>query len=197
MPAWLLPLATSILSAGGALLSNKANRNMAERQMQFQERMSNTAAQRSVADYRAAGLNPALAYERSASSPGGATATMGDALNTGISSAMAARNMQQQLRIAREQHEENLRNTRADTTKKLVEGRLTELQQDLARQNYLFNAKLQPHLLTSNAAQAAAARYALPGLKNTAEVEEMLGKLSPGLSSAKTIAEIFKLMFKR
>lgn len=82
-PGWGTVIGAGVGLLGG-LLGNDASAKSAERQMQFQrdqanaqmafqERMSSTAHQREVGDLRAAGLNPILSVNRSgASSPSGA-----------------------------------------------------------------------------------------------------------------------------
>ena len=85
--------------------TNQFNAQQAQAQRDWQERMSNTQYQRAVDDMRAAGLNPALAYQQGgAGTPSGSTASgqvarlenpgapLGEAASGAIQSAISAYN---------------------------------------------------------------------------------------------------------
>lgn len=88
----------------GGVEANQASERVAREQMDFQERMSNTAYQRATADMRMAGINPALAYmQGGASSPSGAMATQNDVISPAVSSAMGAARLKKDMDLTTQQ----------------------------------------------------------------------------------------------
>lgn len=80
-------LAAGAQIAGG-IARNKQEREEAQRNRDFQERMSNTAYQRATDDMRMAGINPMLAFSQGgASSPSGSQASFEDVISPAVSSA--------------------------------------------------------------------------------------------------------------
>jgi len=70
--------------------ANRANRQLASRQMDFQREMSSTAYQRAMDDMRKAGLNPIMAYQQGgANTPAGATSTAQDPITPGVNSSIS------------------------------------------------------------------------------------------------------------
>lgn len=164
--------------------------------------MSSTSAQRAVEDYRKAGLNPALAYDRGASTPGGASTTLGDPVSAGVNSAQTAKALQQSMEIARHQSEADfaLKREQAGAARSAnvlgsSQAALADIQtQELKRVND-FNFKMQPHMRLQMIAQSLKEQYEVPGQKNTADFETKLGERTGlGINSAKLVMEIMKAM---
>lgn len=208
----ILPALATAASAGlswwtgrraekGVEQQNQAAAAEAQRNRDFQAQMSNTAVQRSVADYEAAGLNPALAYGHSASSPSGAVAPVGNPLEAGLSNARQThqaiqefRERSQRLKI--NQQDADIRRDIAGYQAREYDARnqvdvqhLSNLRWDerMKEQEWHFRQAAQPQDLRIRAADAALRELELPGKQNRADLHRIIGALSGSSTGAADI----------
>lgn len=192
MPAWLAPLISGVAATAGGLFQNSANRAEAQRNRDWQERMSSTAAQRSAKDYAAAGLNPALAYSRTAPMGGGAQASNEDVVGPGISSALGVQRMRADLALTKAQTEKTDAEAAVARSEAAVRGLGAilsgqpsymdeKMAERMARiRDFGQTGKLQPFELRIRELEKELLELKMPGARNEARLDETLGRLRPG-----------------
>ena len=195
------PLASAGLGLFGQYSANQANSAQAARQMDFQERMSNTSYQRAMADMRAAGLNPILAYRQGgASTPTGASAQMQNIVTPGMQALNSAQaykqsvaqtsnikaNTEKQIEEAQKAFvdsnvsEAQVHRTKAETDRiKAETRRIDEVTRNVRKQNVLFeyanaSARVRGEMIKEH-----------PWLKYIDVTTDFIGRALGGASTAK------------
>ncbi|AXH73122.1 MAG: DNA pilot protein [Microviridae sp.] len=178
----------------GANNQNNFNAEQAQKQMDFQERMSNSSYQRSKADAIAAGYNPMIAYlQGGASTPSGASAQGVNAAEAGITAGRSTQQnsslmSQQSAATSNLQSQTRLNSVTAEKTKADTLTSITAAQKNQA--DAAFAATSAKAVATRNKLQS----LEIPGAENMMKADKSwVGRnIKPWISSISNSAKAYK-----
>lgn len=192
----------SAMDVYGQTQTNEMNRQLARENRDWQEKMSNTAHQREVADLRAAGLNPILTAMggSGASSPAGSVATMENPFS-GIPHAVGTARQLQEVERQRVQQESELKDSQislnedqaalsrenaqlAATNREATAVGMAKTEEEIKTQKYV-----QENYLASMKAMAAQATQSLASAGHLSALRDaaILGTYTPEMLTARAI----------
>lgn len=193
MPAWLAPALGALGNIGSGFLgflgsrsANRASAKAAQAQMDFQERMSSTAYQRSMADMEKAGLNPILAYQKGgASTPGGAMPNITNQLEAAAASAKS---------FATDMYGASVARDNARVAKQ--EGDVAELA-NIPTRAALEVAKKADRIIRDKLDETKQTRKEEPSsAKHLRRTQEATGEALKDLKTAKTVGDVIESFTK-
>lgn len=204
---WVVPAVIGAASVVSGLWNNARNVAEARRNREWQERMSNTAHQREVADMRAARLNPQFSSMRGAGTPSGDRAQLEDVGPRAIQGALAVQQARASIDLTRNQA--NLvRAQENDLTQRFNAGSFDKYkaEAELAQLSTEQQRQLMPLLLekaraeveaTVSSARAANARAVLDelaksGAMNLSDFEDRIGEAGPWVRALFNLVRLMK-----
>lgn len=221
----------ALIGVGGNLLgglmgnsaqkkANKTNLELQQRQLSWQEKMANSEWQRGVADMKAAGMNPMLAFSQGgASSPSvsAATAQPVDALSKSVSSAgekaaqaIALQQQQANTRLILEQarkagseadvaavtarNAEQRQHFEIEEIRKRIEGIISSFNLTDAQRKQLQD--LLPFITRSAKAEATIGELGIPSAQAESDWWKKMGDMGASGSSGTVIREVMNAIIQ-
>lgn len=186
---WPMIAMAAIAAAGSAYQAHSA-KEAADKQMKFQQAMSDTAHQRQVADLRRAGLNPILSARLGgASTPSGAQPAV--IPNIGAAAAQGYMNMAN----TAAQVQEREANAELLEERKATENTIQERNLSQAKEANAA-AYMKTHQGAKIFQDELAMMHRMPEFRNIGAFHEFIGPAIKGLVPAKDVTGIVKQLFQ-